>query len=197
MPDASVRVDTVATRHGVGEARARAPLSIAGDQPVDVGRVVPDVGVVRRDVGRVRRNRDRRREVHLLPTRARLTGERRRRQSGCPTSPTGCPTWVPVFPATLVEADPGHEAGDVGAELHAQLDRGRVGVRRVRQGRPRTGSDEQGQFGAATVVNDQDTGAARGRPEVDPVADDTVAVYVVEKASGFVGVNVAACDGAS
>ena len=46
--------------------------------------------------------------------------------SWVPSAVHRCPMWVPVFPDVLVEAQAGDEAGLVGAELDADLDRARV-----------------------------------------------------------------------
>ena len=90
-------------------------------EEVVVDRVLAHRGQVRRDVGGVRRDRDGRRERHLLPTAARLVGEVR----GGEARPGRVPQVAHVGAGVrrvLVEPDAGYEAGDVGAELHAELD---------------------------------------------------------------------------
>src|SRR5262249_58789446 len=87
-----------------------------------VSRVVPVRREVGRDVGGVRIYRHWRGEVHLLPAGARLVGEGGAGQQ----LPGRGPQFADMRPdvsAGLVEADPGHGAGDARLEFDAQGDR--------------------------------------------------------------------------
>ena len=101
------------------------------------------------------------------------------------------PTCVPVLPRPC-RSESRDVAGDVGAELDAELDR--VGISRGRPlGVVLAGQIEHGQL-SETVVNDQ-LDAARERIAGEVLhaarAAVTVAVYVAPEASGLDGVSVA------
>ena len=90
-----------------------------------VSRVVPVRREVGRDVGGVRIYGHWLREVHPLPAGGRLVGEGGAGQQ----LPGRGPQFADMRPgvsAGLVEADPGHGAGDARLEFDAHVDRGRV-----------------------------------------------------------------------
>ena len=93
------------------------------------------VGVVRGHVHLVRADGHRRAEVDLLPSRGRLIREDGGGQQHAVAAPEVADVRARVA-AALVEPQPGDVAGDIGVELDADLDGGRI-VPRCRAGRHR------------------------------------------------------------
>ena len=105
-----------------------------GEVPV-IRCVIAGVGVIGSHIDRVCRHCYRRREVHLLPSRCGLVRESRRSEQ----LPGGGPQVANMragVGSSLVEADPGDKAIQIGLKLNPKLDCVRVVNRRVgRRGR--------------------------------------------------------------
>ena len=92
---------------------------------LSVDAVVASVGVIRRDIGRVGRDIDGRREAHLLPARAALATECRRRQQRAIIGPEAADMRAGVG-GCLVEPHARNGAARFGTEPQAQLHGARV-----------------------------------------------------------------------
>src|SRR5206468_4150402 len=123
----AVGVDAVGAVDATGQRVERAVVDAGGGEEAAVAGVVADVGVVGDDVGGVGVYRDGGGEDRLLPAGGGLVREGDGGEECAGTAPEVADVDAGVGRG-LVEPHAGDNAGDVGAELHADFDRAGVGV---------------------------------------------------------------------